>query len=385
MPSPAADVTERGIKAFMNTMKEVGTDKAVSEALIGGAAGVGANMAYNVASGDSGGYMGAGLLGGAVGGLGRTSLKHFNLEGQAGKLFSTFKEGAVGSLTSVKEMASGANSGPIGKRIMYGTEEAPIKDYIKKQAAKNRAADDMLSKGYDTQADALRSEADALGVRLKEKQTNQYKQYKNKMTPSELEDKYQSQGGAKYIKDNLDPEFRSTADIKQKDLDNIKSMGKSQTPLLGYDPNHNGMSDIAIPMGQAKKDVLDKTNHSKFDNGPGVSKRQDTRYQKPVMRSADADTGQFSFNLGSAGTNKAPKSIARVPQQQGLDFSSGQQNSFDFGPRVGDQMGLDLEGLGTTVPSVTKTLNSNPTNISNKQPLSKNQIKKKKRNKKKKK
>ena len=61
-------LTEATAKTFFSTLKEVGTDKAVSEALIGGAVGVGGNLAYNTVSGDSGGYTGAALLGGAVGG-----------------------------------------------------------------------------------------------------------------------------------------------------------------------------------------------------------------------------------------------------------------------------------------------------------------------------
>ena len=176
MAGPVADVAERGVKSFMNTMKEVGTDKAVSEALMGGAAGVGLNMAYNVASGDSGGYMGAGLLGGAVGGLGRTGLKHFNLETQASNLMSTFKAGAVGGMTKAQKVVqAGGNNSPKGQILRHGKDEFSTPQYQASIDADRREAASYMKSGDVVKSEEITARANAKNIRRKELEARRHK------------------------------------------------------------------------------------------------------------------------------------------------------------------------------------------------------------------
>lgn len=225
MAGPVADVAERGVKSFMNTMKEVGTDKAVSEALMGGAAGVGLNMAYNVASGDSGGYMGAGLLGGAAGGLGRTGLKHFNLETQASNLMSTFKTGAVGSMTKAqKAVGSRSDTKPTAQRIMHGKNEAPLHDYRRAEEVALKKGNRLIDEGYISQGQEQINLSQSYGLQRKNLESSQFKHQTKNMSPAEIEDRYASQGGAKYIQENLDPNFRSIADRVRDNTEAVKSM-----------------------------------------------------------------------------------------------------------------------------------------------------------------
>lgn len=176
MAGPVADVAERGVKSFMNTMKEVGTDKAVSEALMGGAAGVGINMAYNVASGDSGGYMGAGLLGGAAGGLGRTGLKHFNLETQASNLMSTFKAGAVGGMTKAqKAVQAGSNNSPKGQILRHGKDELSTPQYQASIDADRREAASYMKSGDVVKSEEITARANAKNIRRKELEARRHK------------------------------------------------------------------------------------------------------------------------------------------------------------------------------------------------------------------
>lgn len=225
MAGPVADVAERGVKSFMNTMKEVGTDKAVSEALMGGAAGVGLNMAYNVASGDSGGYMGAGLLGGAAGGLGRTGLKHFNLETQASNLMSTFKTGAVGGMTKAqKAVGSRSDTKPTAQRIMHGKNEAPIQDYRRAEEVALKEGNRLIDTGYISQGQEQINLSQSYGLQRKNLESSQFKHQTKNMSPAEIEDRYASQGGAKYVQENLDPNFRSVADRVRDNTEAVKSM-----------------------------------------------------------------------------------------------------------------------------------------------------------------
>lgn len=159
---------DSGAKSFFSTLKEVGTDKAISEALIGGGVGIGGNMAYNVATGDSGGYTGAALLGGAAGGLGRAGLKHFNLETQASNLFSTMKTGSVGAMTQAQKTMGTKSNKPAGQIYRKGNNESNIQGYRNQEAMKLRQARKLNQEGYPTQAKELFSEADALAVRRKE-------------------------------------------------------------------------------------------------------------------------------------------------------------------------------------------------------------------------
>lgn len=225
MAGPVADVAERGVKSFMNTMKEVGTEKAVSEALMGGAAGVGLNMAYNVASGDSGGYMGAGLLGGAAGGLGRTGLKHFNLETQASNLMSTFKTGAVGGMTKAqKAVGSRSDTKPTAQRIMHGKNEAPIHDYRRAEEVALKEGNRLIDTGYISQGQEQINLSQSYGLQRKNLESSQFKHQTKNMSPAEIEDRYASQGGAKYVQENLDPNFRSVADRVRDNTETVKSM-----------------------------------------------------------------------------------------------------------------------------------------------------------------
>ena len=225
MAGPVADVAERGVKSFMNTMKEVGTEKAVSEALMGGAAGVGLNMAYNVASGDSGGYMGAGLLGGAAGGLGRTGLKHFNLETQASNLMSTFKTGAVGGMTKAqKAVGSRSDTKPTAQRIMHGKNEAPIHDYRRAEEVALKEGNRLIDTGYISQGQEQINLSQSYGLQRKNLESSQFKHQTKNMSPAEIEDRYASQGGAKYVQENLDPNFRSVADRVRDNTEAVKSM-----------------------------------------------------------------------------------------------------------------------------------------------------------------
>lgn len=163
-----AGLTEAAEKSFFSTLKGIGTDKAVSEALLGGAAGVGGNLAYNTVTGDSGGYTGAALMGGAAGGLGRAGLKHFNLEEQASNLFSTFKKGAVGGLTQAKQVAGVKSNKPAGQRIMHGRQEAPISAYEEAIATSTAKGNKLRDKGYVTQAQEEFDKSKAFNIQRKE-------------------------------------------------------------------------------------------------------------------------------------------------------------------------------------------------------------------------
>lgn len=267
---------DSGAKSFFSTLKEVGTDKAVSEALIGGGVGIGGNMAYNVATGDSGGYTGAALLGGAAGGLGRAGLKHFNLETQASNLFSTMKTGSVGAMTKAQKTMGTKSNKPAGQILRDGNNERSIDDYIKREAELNRQASKLSSKGYDSQADEILSEANAVGIRRKEKQSNQFRQFSKNKTPGELEDMYSSQGGASYIKDNLDPTFRSVSDrvtdnkkvlsdYKEKGLANVRGMGQTNTPLLEYKPPAE-QEAIRLPYGTVERNPNNRVFSERIRN-----------------------------------------------------------------------------------------------------------------------
>lgn len=340
MAGPVADVAERGVKSFMNTMKEVGTDKAVSEALMGGAAGVGLNMAYNVASGDSGGYMGAGLLGGAAGGLGRTGLKHFNLETQASNLMSTFKAGAVGGMTKAqKAVQAGSNNSPKGQILRHGKDEFSTPQYQASIDADRREAASYMKSGDVVKSEELTARANAKNIRRKELEARRHKSLgtnaKTPKTPKtknwvSTEDKERYKNAPEAVKKTKD---RAAAKAKKqrqaakdqayqnkKGLQQISGMGQSDVLMIGYNP---GMEPSAIPMGYAgapKKDYKDVTQHSKFENSFGV--------KEPVMNPRDSDTGQFSMNLGTAGQGKAPSISSRNSAQESFDFS--QQNAFDF-------------------------------------------------------
>lgn len=333
---------DSGAKSFFSTLKEVGTDKAISEALIGGGVGIGGNMAYNVATGDSGGYTGAALLGGAAGGLGRAGLKHFNLETQASNLFSTMKSGSVGAMTQAQKTIGTKSNKPAGQILRDGSNERSIDDYIKREAELNRQASKLSSKGYDSQADEILAEADAVGIRRKEKQSNQFRQLSKNKTPGELEDMYSSQGGASYIKDNLDPNFRSVEDrlngnkkvlqdYKEKGLANVRNMGRSDTPLLGYSPGGSQGQTIPLPYGPIRTsgDIKDVTNNSKFQNGYNLSRSQN-QSERSILKNEDRSTGQFSFALGATGKNKNPIIPSSSSAQKTPDFDFSNQGVFDF-------------------------------------------------------
>lgn len=344
MAGPVADVAERGIKSFMNTMKEVGTEKAVSEALMGGAAGVGLNMAYNVASGDSGGYMGAGLLGGAAGGLGRAGLKHFNLETQASNLVSTFKGGAVNTYSKAqKAVQAGGNNSPKGQILRHGKDEFSTPQYQASIDADRREAASYMKSGDVVKSEEITARANAKNIRRKELEARRHKSLgtntktpktKNWVSPEDKERYINAPEAVKKTKDRAAAKAKKQRQAakdqayqNKKGLQQISGMGQSDVPMIGYNP---GMEPSAIPMGYAgapKKDYKDVTQHSKFENSFGV-KGMDPRYQKPVMNPRDYDTGQFSMNLGTAGQGKAPSVSSRNSAQESFDFS--QQNAFDF-------------------------------------------------------
>lgn len=329
---------DSGAKSFFSTLKEVGTDKAVSEALIGGGVGIGGNMAYNVATGDSGGYTGAALLGGATGGLGRAGLKHFNLETQASNLFSTMKSGSVGAMTQAQKTMGTKSNKPAGQILRSGNNELSIDDYIKKEAALNRQATKLSTKGYDSQADEILAKADAVGIRRKEKQSNQFKQLSKNKTPGEMEDMYADRGGANYIKNNLDPEFRSVSDrvadnkkvlsdSRERGLNNVRNMGKSDTPLLGYSPGGSQGATINLPYGPIKTpgNIKDITDSSKLQNGYNLSRPQNYS-ERSIMRPVDRNTGQQSFALGNTGMNKGPRNILEDENKSSVNNFSKQLN-----------------------------------------------------------
>lgn len=330
---------DNAAKSFFSTLKEVGTDKAVGEAMIGGAVGVGGNMAYNVATGDSGGYTGAALLGGAAGGLGRAGLKHFNLETQASNLFSTMKTGSVGAMTQAQKTMGTKSNKPAGHILRDGkSNERSIDDYIKREAELNRQATKLSTKGYDSQADEILAEANAVSIRRKEKQSNQFRQLSKNKTPGEMEDMYSNQGGASYIKDNLDPNFRSVEDrlndnkkvlqdYREKGLANVRNMGRSDTPLLGYSPGGSQGQTIPLPYGPVRTpgNIKDVTDSSKLQNGYNLSRDQNYS-ERSIMRNEDRSTGQQSFALGNTGMNKGPRNILKDETKTSVSNFSKQLN-----------------------------------------------------------
>lgn len=328
-------------KSFFSTLKEVGTDKAVSEALIGGAVGVGGNMAYNVATGDSGGYTGAALLGGAAGGLGRAGLKHFNLETQASNLASTFK-GTANSVYSKAQNTTGSKSNnPAGMILRDGKNEEGIQGYQQKVDTLTRKGEKLMNEGFPTQAEQLFNEAKAVGIRKNELESAQFKHFSKNKTPGELEDMYSGQGGAKYIKDNLDPTFRSVSDrvtdnkkvlsdYKEKSLANVRGMGQTNTPLLGYSPGGSQGATINLPYGPIKTpgNIKDVTDSSRLKNGYNLSRPQPSS-ERSILKNEDRSSGQYSFALGATGKNKQPQnilnntnstSVSNFSKQLGLGF-----------------------------------------------------------------
>lgn len=224
MAGPVKSVADKAAGSFMDTLKGIGTDKVVSEALLGGAAGIGLNLGANVVTGDSGGYTGAAMLGGAAGGLGRAGLKHFNLETQASNLFSTAKGVATGSMTKAQKTMGTKNNKPVGERIMYGKHEASINGYDDSIRAEKAIEKKFLDQGKPTLAREANSRAGALGARQNELFKESYDMMSKTRTPHQLEEFYGDRGGSRFIKDNIDPNFRSTADRVSENTAAVRSM-----------------------------------------------------------------------------------------------------------------------------------------------------------------
>ena len=278
-------LTEATAKTFFSTLKEVGTDKAVSEALIGGAVGVGSNLAYNTVSGDSGGYTGAALLGGAVGGLGRAGLKHFNLEDKAANLVSTFKSGAVGGLTQAKNVAgSKSQTAPSAQRIMKGRQESPIKDYIKAEEKALKQGNRLMDEGYISQGQEQIDLSTSYGLQRKNLQADQFKHQTKNMSPGEIEDKYASQGGSKYIKDNLDPNFRSIDDRLRDNTVAANSMRNGPKPKTsGLGAASTGGASSSAGRGSSDEhyaDALDFMVKSGKASSTGLQKQFNIGYNR---------------------------------------------------------------------------------------------------------
>lgn len=301
---------DNAAKSFFSTLKEVGTDKAVSEAMIGGAVGVGGNMAYNVATGDSGGYTGAALLGGAAGGLGRAGLKHFNLETQASNLFSTMKSGSVGAMTQAQKTVKAKSNKPAGQIYRKGSNESNIQGYRDQEAMKLRQARKLNQEGYSSQAGELFSEADALAVRRKELLGIQESQ-KGRMgrNPEAMQRRADSEKA------------------KTESLNRVQNMGRSDTPLLGYSPGGSQGQTIPLPYGPIRTpgNVKDVTDSSKLQNGYNLSRDQNYS-ERSIMRKEDRNTGQQSFALGNTGMNKGPRDILKDDTKSSVTNFSKQLN-----------------------------------------------------------
>ena len=287
---------DSGAKSFFSTLKEVGTDKAISEALIGGGVGIGGNMAYNVATGDSGGYTGAALLGGAAGGLGRAGLKHFNLETQASNLFSTMKTGSVGAMTQAQKTMGTKSNKPAGQIYRKGNNESNIQGYRNQEAMKLRQARKLNQEGYPTQAKELFSEADALAVRRKE-----------------LLGIQESQKGRMGRNPEVTQKRVDAEKVRSESLGRVQEMGKSDVPLLGYNPKEP--EAIQLPHGTVERDPRNKRfsenirNRDQVPNSFGVS---DITPPEPKVNSSykpqnymGANTGNFSGEISKPipGTN----------------------------------------------------------------------------------
>lgn len=167
-----AAVGQETVSTFMDALKGVGKDKMTSDALIGGAAGIGLNMGANMASGDSGGYVGAAALGGGGGALARAAVKHFDL-GPA--LESTFSK-ARGLNNFTKSTSDDVNRG--AQKIFRNRDgsEGSISAYEDRIAAMQRQSEKQNSKGSPILADSTYQESLALGRRAEELK---YKQYSN--------------------------------------------------------------------------------------------------------------------------------------------------------------------------------------------------------------
>ena len=289
MAGPVADVAERGVKSFMNTMKEVGTDKAVSEALMGGAAGVGLNMAYNVASGDSGGYMGAGLLGGAAGGLGRTALKHFNLETQASNLVSTFKAGAVGGMTKAqKAVQAGSDNSPKGQILRHGKDEFSTSQYQSSIDADRRKAANYMKSGDVVKSEEITARANAKNIRRKELEARRHKSLgtssaktpktKNWVSPEDKERYINAPEAVQTTKDrlknkNFTDSLTSNKDSARAALERSKTMesynrvkGQLNSPPKPFKTPDSIQGSSVLAAGQHNSlDQIQKSSANSFD------------------------------------------------------------------------------------------------------------------------
>ena len=167
-----AAVGQETVSTFMDALKGVGKDKMTSDALIGGAAGIGLNMGANMASGDSGGYVGAAALGGGGGALARAAVRHFDL-GPA--LESTFSK-ARGLNNFTKSTSDEVDRG--AQKIFRNRDgsEGSISAYEDRIAAMQRQSEKQNSKGSPILADSTYQESLALGRRAEELK---YKQYSN--------------------------------------------------------------------------------------------------------------------------------------------------------------------------------------------------------------
>ena len=165
-----AAVGQETVSTFMDALKGVGKDKMTSDALIGGAAGIGLNMGANMASGDSGGYVGAAALGGGGGALARAAVKHFDL-GPA--LESTFSK-ARGLNNFTKSTSDEVDKG--AQKIFRNRDgsEGSISAYEDRIAAMQRQSEKQNSKGSPILANSTYQESLALGRRAEELKYNQY-------------------------------------------------------------------------------------------------------------------------------------------------------------------------------------------------------------------
>lgn len=253
MAGPVKSVADKAAGSFMDTLKGIGTDKVVSEALLGGAAGIGLNLGANVVTGDSGGYTGAAMLGGAAGGLGRAGLKHFNLETQASNLFSTAKGVATGGMTKAQKTMGTKNNKPVGERLTDWRGNSLSIDAHANEERKYRAIGESLNtRGYPESAAENFARADAFKVTGKDLRTQRWEQSgqtnptpeRQSMTPSQIQQQRYSPEAKKLREDRRilkqekarDSQSRSDftsrvrGDFDQRQLDRIDMRSKYKDP-----------------------------------------------------------------------------------------------------------------------------------------------------------
>ena len=351
MAGPVKSVADKAAGSFMDTLKGIGTDKVVSEALLGGAAGIGLNLGANVVTGDSGGYTGAAMLGGAAGGLGRAGLKHFNLETQASNLFSTAKGVATGGMTKAQQTVGTKSNKPVGER-MTGWGGRPLSiDTHAREAARARTRGEVLNtRGFPEQAAEQFARADAFKVTGKDLRTQRWEQSgqtnptpeRQSMTPSQIQQQRYSPEAKALRGQRKDARKAREAEASQRSATAAVARGpgfdQRQLDRIDLISRYNGNTkDVRRAARQAKnpttKPQVSWSNGSnqtinmgsmassatQAPTKPNYKPQQSFNSNVPGMASAGAPPNNFN-NINNSGLSQS--SMAGLARLQNKDYGS---------------------------------------------------------------